>query len=350
MARARVAWSVLLIVAGCTSGAGPTATTIVRSLPSASSSPSATPSSTVIPWSPETPDPFVTPAPAKLPDAAPCRVDQVSAGLAGWQGATGSMVGGFLLWNTSRQPCRLAGRPSVAILDAAGHRLSVTDLPAPSPTAQPLVLPADQPTPVLHAEATEGLALVTLQWFNWCGVPPIGPLSLAIELPEGGVLRTPVVMGGIPRCDAPSGGSSISVGAFDATPGPSPTDPPAVPAEALKVSLEVPDHATAGQALHYVVILTNPTSNPIALSPCPAYQERINTQGGGVVADYVLDCAPAPTIAPGASVRFAMELNIPAPLPASDDAALVWSLDPYYSEGFPPRSPMQKLRIRIVSP
>jgi hypothetical protein len=45
-----------------------------------------------------------------------------------------------------------------------------------------------------------------------------------------------------------------------------------------------------------------------------------------------------------------MELDIPASLPASDDAAIVWSLDPYYSEGFPPRSPAQKLRIRIVSP
>jgi len=28
----------------------------------------------------------------------------------------------------------------------------------------------------------------------------------------------------------------------------------------------------------------------------------------------------------------------------------VWSLDPYHGEGFPPRSPAQKLRIRIVSP
>ena len=43
------------------------------------------------------------------------------------------------------------------------------------------------------------------------------------------------------------------------------------------------------------------------------------------------DARGAPTIAAGASVRFAMELDIPASLPASDDAA-------------------QKLRIRIVSP
>jgi hypothetical protein len=45
-----------------------------------------------------------------------------------------------------------------------------------------------------------------------------------------------------------------------------------------------------------------------------------------------------------------MELDIPASLPASDDAAIVWSLDPYHGEGFPPRSPAQTLRFRIVSP
>ena len=50
------------------------------------------------------------------------------------------------------------------------------------------------------------------------------------------------------------------------------------------------------------------------------------------------------------AVTLAVELDIPASLPASDDAGIVWSLDPYHGEGFPPRSPAQKLRIRIVSP
>jgi len=50
------------------------------------------------------------------------------------------------------------------------------------------------------------------------------------------------------------------------------------------------------------------------------------------------------------AVTLAVELDIPASLPASDDADTVWSLDPYHGEGFPPRSPAQKLRIRIVSP
>ena len=348
MTRLRHAWSVLIVVAGCTSGAGPT--TSIASPPSlASSASSETPSAIVIAWSSETPSPFVTPPPIELPDAPACRVDQVSAGLAGWQGATGSMLGGLELWNTSGEPCRLAGQPSVAILDAAGHRLDVTDAPGTNQTARPLVLPADQRAPVANEEAPEGLASVMLQWFNWCGIPPLAPMSLTIELPEGGVLHTPVT-GGIPRCDAPDAGSSITVGAFEPTPEPAPTDPPAIPAEALEVRLEVPDHVTAGQTLDYVVVLTNPTSNPVVLSPCPTYQERINSVGGGVVADYVLDCASVPKIAAGASVRFAMKLDIPASVPASDVAAIVWSLDPYYSEGSSPRSPTQKLPIRILAP
>jgi hypothetical protein len=292
----------------------------------------------------------MTPAPPPPTDAAPCRVDQVTAGVAGWQGATGSMLGGFLIWNTSSEPCRLAGRPAIAIIDHAGHRLEVINVPYPDPSVWPILLQAHQPAPVIQAEAPGGLVSVMIQWFNWCGAEPAEPLRLAITLPEGGVLNAPVVMGGVPRCDEASAGSSISVAPFDATPGPSPSDPPAVPAEALKVALEVAGQATAGQTLHYVARLTNPTTHLIDLRACPAYSERINSVGGEIAAVYLLDCAGVQTIAPGVSVRFAMQLEIPASIPASDEAALVWSLDPYYSEGFPPRPPAEKVKIRIIAP
>jgi len=348
--RLRLGWAILIVIVGCTSGSKLTPSNAESSPVAASPAQSADASAGIVPWSSETPRPFVTPAPTQLPDAAPCRVDQVSAGVAGWQGATGSMLGGFLIWNTSGEPCRLTGRPSIAIRDATGHRLAVTNVPSPEPPVLPIVLPANQPAPVLFEEAPGGLARVTIQWFNWCGADPPAPMSLAITLPEGGVLQAPVVTGGVPRCDEASTDSSVSVAAFDATPRPSPSDPPVVPAEALKVTLDVPDHGAAGQTLHYVVTLTNPTAFPIGLRPCPAYMERINSVGGGVAVDYVLDCAAVPTIAPGASVRFAMELAIPASMPASDKAAIVWSLDPYSSEGFPPRPPAEKLPIRIIVP
>ena len=349
--RALITWVVLIVVAGCTSTASPVATSPPS--PSASTLPRASASSpmSIVPWSSATPEPFVTPAPTNAPAANGCKVEDVSAS-AGLGGASGSMLGWVLLWNTSREPCALTGQLSVAIFDGPGHRLKIKGIPDPDPVAGPIVLPASQSAPVLGRDPQAGLASVEFQWSNWCATPPRGPLSLAITLPEGGVLDTPVVEIGseAPRCDVSSADSTVSIGPLGVTPGPAPSDPPPVPAEALRVALVVADHATAGQTLHYVAILTNPTSNPIALSPCPAYQERINAAGGGVVADYVLDCSPAPTIGAGASVSFAMELAVPASLQAFDGAALVWTLDPYVSEGGAPRPPNVKLPIRIVEP
>ncbi len=136
---------------------------------------------------------------------------------------------------------------------------------------------------------------------------------------------------------------------YEATTGPSPTEPPPVPPESLSLALEMPDHAVADRTLHYVAILTNPTSAPIALEPCPTYQERLNARGGSVVGEYVLACSTVPVLAPGASVPFAMELEVPGTLPSDSTAAIVWSLDPYHAQGFPPRPPELKVPIRIAA-
>ena len=66
--------------------------------------------------------------------------------------------------------------------------------------------------------------------------------------------------------------------------------------------------------------------------------------------DYLLDCAAVPSIGPGQTVRFAMEFEIPSSQPSTDQAALVWELDPFHSEGFLARQPAEKVGIRIVAP
>lgn len=345
--------SVAILVASCTATASVPATRPATAPTSPSPEPQTSEAAAIVPWSSETPAPVAPPTPTPVLDAPACRADQLDAGDAGWAGATGSLLGGFLIWNTSSEPCRLEGRPSVGIVDAAGRPLDVTAVPAPSPSARPILLGPRQPVPLLNHEAPGGLASETLQWFNWCGPSPKQPLSLTVTLPEDGVLHVPVVFfggGGTPRCDAPTARSEMTVAAFDETPGPSPTEPPSVPAESLRLTLVVPDHAVAGQTLDYVAILTNQTADPIALDPCPSYEERINARGGPVVAYYVLACATVPVIAPGASVRFAMELDLPATLPPDDSAALVWALDPYHGQGFAPRPPEQKVPIRVVAP
>lgn len=259
------------------------------------------------------------------------------------------MAGGFLVRNTGPEACRLIGRSTVAIVDAGGRQLRATGV-ASDATPLPIVLAAGLALPADGDEAPAGLGSVFLVWSNWCGQAPTEPLHLVVTLPDGGVLRVPMEATSLPRCDEPRAPSTMSVGPFEATAGPDPTDPPAIPAEALQLTLEVPDHAVAGQVLAYVAILSNPTADPIELQPCPAFEERLNTRGGPVVVAHVLACAAVPSIAPGESVRFAMELDVPVDLPADPDAALVWALDPYGVEGFPPRGPEAKVPLPVVRP
>jgi hypothetical protein len=316
--------------------------------------PSSSPDAGIIPWSSEKPASTPQPTVAPIRDAAACRLDQIAAGNAGWGGATGSLLGGFLVWNTDSSPCQIQGVPAVAIVDAAGRALKVSTVTARSSPAQGIVLGSRQSAPALHQEPPPGLASETLQWFNWCGTTPKGPLSLAVTVTGAALLRLPIVFAGgdtsAPRCDDPTAPSTMTVAPFEETPGPSPTQPPAVPAEGLRLTLQIPDEAKAGGALHYIAALTNPTASTIPLSPCPSYRESLVTPTGDLTKDYVLDCLAMPSVGPGETKRFAMALEIPSSQLPTADAALVWELDPYYSEGFPARGPAQKVGLRIVAP
>ena len=178
----------------------------------------------------------------------------------------------------------------------------------------------------------------------------MGPRALPIRHTHGSEPQIPVRANPRRRHRASPARDPNAVSAFEETVGPSPTEPPAVPAEGLRLALEVPDQATAGAALHYVAALTNPTAGAISLTPCPAYRESLVTPSGQLAVDYVLDCAAVPSIDPGQTVRFAMVFEIPDSLPPTDKAALIWELDPYHSQGFLPRQPAQKVAIRIVAP
>jgi hypothetical protein len=114
--------------------------------------------------------------------------------------------------------------------------------------------------------------------------------------------------------------------------------------------LSEPDHATAGEALQYIAALTNPSMSAVALAPCPAYRESLVTPSGQIKADFLLNCAAAPSIGAGETLRFAMVFEVPRSQGPTDSAALIWELDPYYSEGFLARQPAQKVVVRIVAP
>lgn len=164
-------------------------------------------------------------------------------------------------------------------------------------------------------------------------------------------MRTPAISAKVPACTDPSKPSVLEVTPFGIG-GAWPTEPPAIQPDSLKARLELTESATPGQPLHYVLALTNPTGSAITLTPCPTYQERLNADGEPVVEEHVLNCAGVGAIAPGQSVRFAMVIQVPASLPASNDDALVWFLDPNYSQGFIPPlgGPEDKVPVSVVVP
>jgi hypothetical protein len=335
---------IALLVAACGASTRPAATSDAPGFPSPSASELA-----VVAWSSAMPLAYETPTPTSVPSAAPCTADQLGvAAYAG--GATGSMAGGINVWNTGPAPCLISGRPLITILNKSGEPLLLDEGPMPSDSASQVVLSAGGSSPAPEKGASVGTGGAEFFWSNWCGRALDLPLAVVVTLPDGSVIRSGRTIDGVPRCDAPKSPSSLTVGNFSPIPAPDPTDPPILGIEALQVALETPDHATPGHSLQYVAILRNPTSEPISLDPCPAYLERLNARGGPVVADYLLNCSAQPFIDAGQSVRFAMVLDIPASLAADPDAALVWSLDPWFSEGFPPVPPDEKIAMPVVAP
>jgi hypothetical protein len=103
------------------------------------------------------------------------------------------------------------------------------------------------------------------------------------------------------------------------------------PLDDLDITLDAPPTVRAGEILHYdvVVTATSGRSNPgkpaasVGLSDsCPVYTESLSSASG----EYLLNCSSDEGlfIAPGESVRFHIELSIPAAAPAGP-ATLTWT-------------------------
>jgi hypothetical protein len=114
-------------------------------------------------------------------------------GWAGWQGATGSMIGSIFFVNRSPEPCSLTGSPTVQIVDGHGTVLLV-----------PQTAGRDEPVDGGVVVQPEQQALMSLEWSRqWCSPSPPRPFALRIQLPDGSAMDAPVREGGTPRCDAP---------------------------------------------------------------------------------------------------------------------------------------------------
>jgi hypothetical protein len=145
------------------------------------------------------------PTPLGGTDLPTCTAADLALSVGGWQGATGSMAGGATVINVRPEPCRIAGKPGVALFGRGGAQIATGSPPQRGGAADAV-------------ELSEGdVAWVITVWSNWCRDPPMRPLSLLISLPDdGGELHATVreratSRDEVPRCDAQTAPSSISV-------------------------------------------------------------------------------------------------------------------------------------------
>jgi len=183
----------------------------------ATGSPEGSPPLAGIPWIDATPSPPPTPEPTDDPRSFPsCASSDLLLTAAGWGGATGSMAGGASVLNLSSNPCTVAGKPAIELLDGHGTGIATGSAPEVSPTS-PLV--------VLQPGSGAGVIVV---WSNWCGDAPSRPLNIRLTMPaDGGQLTARVrdedsgASAGVPRCDSPGSGSTVGAPLEFAAPEPS---------------------------------------------------------------------------------------------------------------------------------
>lgn len=261
------------------------------------------------------------------------------------------MLGNISVTNVGKVPCVLEGSPRLVELRSATTIVKPITYHAERSdgSSDPSVIAG----PVLMAPG--GTAGAFLWWSNWCPATIPVVTSLIVTLPAGGapIEAGPTSPGpgtpGVPRCDAPSAGSTFTVYAFTPV---APSESPSVPQPA-SVALSVPSSASAGADIVYYVTLTNRGTQAASLNPCPTYSEKLVVNGRAVklpaVAFLLLNCAAiGPALAPGAGVTLEMHLPVPANV-GPGPATLYWDMDPGGSLDTSSASPQVALTI-VVPP
>jgi hypothetical protein len=312
MARAAIGLVLLVLVAGCQKLPAPA---------SALSSPPAPPPGQVVPWTPLAPNwappaPSLGPAPLP-PGTPPCQANDLAASVTGSNGATGHVITSFGFAGTGTV-CYLEGSPSVGILDSKGSPIGFRQRAPYFPPTHPgraLIQPGAVPAP--YTETKVGQASLNIDWISQPEACPVvdptqraQPATAVIAIPAGGIIEVP-----IPLEPAAYACAGLGVGVFETPYVPmQPGPPPPLPA----LSMQVPASGHIGQALPYLVTLTNEGSQRTDFtSLCPNYEEELFADivhgspplGGKHL--YALNCGEAGPIQPGASVTFQMVFLVP---------------------------------------
>lgn len=308
MWRAPVGLVVLILMAGCQIRE-PTASRVEQ--------PSPVEQGQVVPWTPLSPNlslptPSLGPAPLP-PGTVPCQANDLAGNVVGSNGATGHVITTFGFTGAGAV-CYLDGTPSVGILDSKGSPIAFRQRSPYMPPLHPgRALIEAGSAPARGVELKVGQATLSLDWIyqpEFCpGTQAVQPATAVIAIPGGGIVEIPIPLE--PSAYACAG---LGVGDFEGPYVPiEPGPPPPLPA----ISMQVPDQGHVGRALPYLVTLTNDRSSPDFTSLCPNYEEEMFADiahgspplGGKHI--YALNCGPAGSIQPGASLTFQMVFLVP---------------------------------------
>lgn len=278
-------------------------------------------SPSVVPWTDATTSPESVAA--SVPPGTPaCTAARVLAE-AGWQGGGGSMIGSIWVTNEGDLPCALAGPPRLVRLISGSAAVSPLAFDARPQAGDEIT--AEAPPVLLYLG---GRSIAWLVWSNWCAAVRPAVTAVLVTLPDGSgpvrATRMDPGFSGVPRCDVPAAGSTLTASAFQ------PAEPTAPAPKPVGVAVAAPSVAAPGSELDYTVTLTNVGPEPVALDPCPFYTESIFAGGAALKAAdrrLLLNCAGAGSaIAPG-STTLQMRDVVPADAPVGP-AELRWTLDP----------------------
>jgi hypothetical protein len=272
----------------------------------------------VVPWIDRPAPPYHAPAPRVVPystKAPPCRAEQLAVGERRAGVGLGNVLERFAFRNLGEAACLLGGFPQVTGVTANGIRRSVPARRSPDGTYFGTLVPAD------IAPGERGfLDFATGDGCQDASGSVKRYRALVFALPAGGGLLS-----------APESSLVMMCGFLKMSqlglPAPEPTGPTPEPGtpDTLTVSVAMPAEARAGATLRFVVTLANPTAIGVRLTPCPRYDEGIYTVSGRASRWYWLNCETVRLIAAHARVCYAIDLPIPAEVPAGF-AKFWWAL------------------------
>jgi hypothetical protein len=264
-----------------------------------------------VPWADEPLAPYTAPQPAPVtyPTSAPlCRAGQLRINPGRSGAAAGNLSSELIFVNTGAKTCLLRGSPQ---LTAVRNGKRVTLLARPHDTFFGDLDPSDL--------RPGGFTLLRIHTTDVCNKPAQHLTGVQVVLPNEQLVDAPASIKLDDSCGLGVSDFGVPRRYKQQTAG------PGTPGT-LKATLDLPASAKSATTLDYTVTLANPTDTTVKLTPCPGYTQGAFAQGYALRLSYRLNCKTVRTIAPGKSVTYAMQLDLPQ-TKRDVDTKFAWGLD-----------------------